>query len=314
VARKLILGGAALAAVAVVAIVAWGLRGGESTRARGEPPLAARADLTPRRAFFGDDVTAVVEVELDPDQVDPDSVRLRADFTPWRQVGDPVRVRENGDPTRLSTTFVLRCLTRTCISPDEDVVDHDFAPARVTYAARGGTGAEPPAAVQAQWPRLEVRARYSSRVAQTAAGTGWEADLTSLPELTFGVPPIFLIGLLLGAGALLAVVGVFLVRRVLPRGAPPASPLPAAPPALVLTPLERALALLEDPVRVNGTGDQRRALELVAAALIERGAPSLGRSARALAWSPPVPRVEETSDVASRARSALAEELHASPA
>lgn len=312
--RKLILAGAALAAVVVVAIVAWDRRGGETTRATEEPPLAARADMAPRRAFFGDDVTAVVEVELDPDRVDPDSVRLRADFTPWRQVGDPVRVRVDGDPTALSTTFVLRCLTRSCISPDEDVVDHDFAPAQVTYQARGGTGADPPAAVQAQWPRLEVRARYSSRVAQAAAGTGWEADLTSLPELTFGVAPALLIALLLGAGVLLAVAGVLLVRRVLPRDVRPASPPPPPPPEPGLSPLERALALLEDPMRVNGTGDQRRALELVAAALVENGAPSLGRTARALAWSAPVPRVEETSDVAARARSALAEELHAPPA
>ena len=45
---------------------------------------------------------------------------------------------------------------------------------------------------------------------------------------------------------------------------PKAEPLPRA-----LTPLEQALALLEDPALVNGSGDQRRALELVAGALLE---------------------------------------------
>jgi hypothetical protein len=314
VARKLILAGVALAAVlSAVAIVAWAREGGESTRATEEPPLQARADMAPRRVFFGDTVTAVVEVELDPARVDADSVRLRTDLAPWRQVGDPVRVREDGDPAALTTTFVLRCLTRECISPDEDVIDHNFPPAQVTYTAREGSDDGPPAPVLAPWPRLEVRARYSSRVAQAAAGAGWEADLASLPELTFGMGPGSLIALLLGIGVLLAVTGGLLVRRVWPQRVRPESPAPAARPEPELSPLERALALLEDPVRVNGTGDQRRALELVAAALIEHGTRSLGTTARALAWSAAVPRVEATSDVAARARSALAEEHHAAP-
>jgi hypothetical protein len=311
VTRKLILGGIALAAVLAVAIFAWG-REPSGDSAPEKPPLEARADMEPRRLFFGDNVTAVIEVQLDPDRVDADSVRLRADFSPWQQVGDARRVRVDGDTTAMSTTFVLRCLTLPCISPDEDVIDHNFPPARVTYTTRGGTGADRPVSVSAPWPRLELRARYSSRIAQSATGTGWQADLVSLPELTFGVAPIVLIGLLLGAGALLAVVAVLLVRRVLPRRVSPTSPPPAPPPEPRLTPLERALALLEDPTRVNGTGDQRRALELVAAVLIEHGATSLGLTARSLAWSAPVPRVEETSRVAKRARSTLSEEPHAS--
>jgi hypothetical protein len=314
--RRATVAGVVLAAVlGAAAIVAWNrVGGGESTRAAEGQPLAARADMAPRRVFFGDTVTAEVEVELDPDRVDPDSVRLRVDFSPWRQVSEPRRVRQDGDTTTLSTTFVLRCLTLPCISPDEDVIDHNFPPAQVTYTARGGLGAEPPESVAAPWPRVEGRARYSSRVAQAASGAGWEADLVSLPELTFSVAPAVLIALLLAAGVLLAVAGALLVRRLLPhRAAQRTSPPPAARPERELTPLERALALLEDPARVNGAGDQRRALELVAAVLTERGERSLGRTARALAWSAPVPGVEETSSVAERTRSALAEELHETP-
>lgn len=310
--RRATVAGVVLAAVlSVAAIVVWNrVGGGESTRAAEGQPLTARADMAPRRVFFGDTVTAVVEVELDPDRVEPDSVRLRVDFSPWRQVGEPRRVREDGDTTTLSTTYVLRCLTLPCISPDEDVIDHNFPPAQVTYRVPGGVGAEPPASVAAPWPRVEGRARYSSRVAQAASGAGWEADLVSLPKLTFSVAPAVLIALLLVAGVLLAVTGGLLVRRLLPHRAQRTSPPPAARPTPEPTPLERALALLEDPARVNGAGDQRRALELVAAVLIEHGEPRLGRTARALAWSAPVPGFEETSSVAERTRSALAEELH----
>ena len=42
------------------------------------------------------------------------------------------------------------------------------------------------------------------------------------------------------------------------------SPNRKAAPERVLSPLEQALALLEEAVRVNGAADQRRALELVA--------------------------------------------------
>jgi hypothetical protein len=71
--------------------------------------------------------------------------------------------------------------------------------------------------------------------------------------------------------------------------------------------------LLEDSARVDGAADQRRALELVATVLVERGDMNLAQAARALAWSKPVPRVGETNGLAVRARSALGEELHAHP-
>jgi hypothetical protein len=76
----------------------------------------------------------------------------------------------------------------------------------------------------------------------------------------------------------------------------------------VVTPLEYALALLEDPSRVNGTGDQRRALELVAEGLVVRGDRKLARTARSLAWSRPVPQIDETRTLARRARAAFAKE------
>jgi hypothetical protein len=112
-----------------------------------------------------------------------------------------------------------------------------------------------------------------------------------------------LVALLLVGAALLAAAAVLIVLRTRPR--------PAAPPAVapagfaggpVLSPLEYALELLEDPARVNGSGDQRRALELVADGLVLHGDGALGRIARALAWSKPVPKIDETRGLARKAR------------
>jgi hypothetical protein len=86
----------------------------------------------------------------------------------------------------------------------------------------------------------------------------------------------------------------------------PTLPVAGPPREPVLTPLEHALALLEISQRVDGAADQRRALELVAAALAERGSPKLALASRTLAWSRPVPGVKETNGLAAKARSALA--------
>ena len=77
----------------------------------------------------------------------------------------------------------------------------------------------------------------------------------------------------------------------------------------MLSPLEQALVLLENAVRVDGAADQRRALELVAEEL-ERAAwgdTELAQAARALAWSEGVPPVRQTTELAARVRSVLDE-------
>jgi hypothetical protein len=110
--------------------------------------------------------------------------------------------------------------------------------------------------------------------------------------------------MLLVGGALVASAGGVFAYRLRPRRT--ASTIPeVGPPEPVLAPLERALALLEATERVDGAADQRRALELVADALAERGNPKLASTSRALAWSRPVPAIKETNGLAVQARSAL---------
>ncbi len=299
----------------VVVLFAWdrGRHGVTVSIAEDEPPIQARADLAPRSVRFGDTVRALVEVTLDRNRVDPDSVRLRADFSPWKQVANPERLRRDGETTTsLRMTYVLRCLTSACISTEETAVLTDksfqtFGLARVTYTAPQATGSSGRDSLQVPWPRLIVDARYSARDAQSAgaSATGWRADLLSLPAVTYSVTPGLLFALLLVAGTLLAIAAGAFAHLARLRRAPPARPRAEGPPEPVLTPLERALALLEDPARVDGAGDQRRALELVAAALAEHGDMKLALASRALAWSEPVPGVRETNGLAVRARSAL---------
>jgi len=304
----------------VVVLFAWdrGRDGASIQIAEDEPPIAARADLAPRSVLFGDTVRALVDVTVDRNRVDPDSVRVRADFAPWKQLANPERLRrDDGTTTSIRTTYVLRCVTSSCVSSDVTAVQNDtttkvFKQARVTYTAREGTASDGRGPLQVSWPQLIVGARYTPRAAQGSgrSTTPWQADVLSLGAVTYSATPDLLFALLLGAGTVLAIAGGAIAYLALPRRAPPV-PTTDGPPEPVLTPLERALALLEDFVRVDGAADQRRALELVAGVLVDRDDVTLAYAARKLAWSKPVPGIEETSVVAARTRSALGEDLHA---
>lgn len=295
---------------AVVLLLAWGRGGGGGSGSAAEEPSAieARATLTPRTVDFGDTVRASVDVTLDPRRVDPASIRVNADFAPWRQVEPPEVLRREGE---VRTTYVLRCLTNACVSTgDVDRVFQEFAGATVTYAARARPASSARQTLRVPWPRFLITSRFTQQAAQAGGRSPWQADLETFPAATYSMAPGRVLALLLAAGTLLAVAGSALAYIALPRHDRRIQPKPEPPPRGP-TPLEQALALLEDPARVNGSGDQRRALELVAEALVDRGDPILARSARALAWSAPVPGVEETGGVAARARTSLGEEQHA---
>lgn len=294
---------------AVVVLVLWNGGGSDTPEPTVTSPsgIQAYADLDRYKVHFGDTVTARVEVSVDRARVDPDSIRIDTDFTPWKATGPPTVVRRDGrSTTYLETRYTLRCLESFCTTPEEQSIQ-GFRAARVAYTARdqaaGGAG---PRTVEAAWPQILVTARYAPPSASRSSGqssTQWQANLLSLPAATYRIGPWALVGLLLAAAAALAAAAVLIVLRTRPR--PTASDVVAAPSTWAgpgITPLEYALELLEDPGRVNGSGDQRRALELVADGLVDRGDGTLARIARALAWSRPVPRIEETSGIARKAR------------
>lgn len=300
----------ALAGAGVVALF-WdgGAKGGPQPTVASPSGIDAYADLATYDVQFGDTVTALVEVTVDRARVDPGSIRVGADFSPWQAVGRPVVRRFDGSSaTYLETRYTIRCLESFCATDGPSGV-FGFRPARVTYHAAEGDTDGPAAThtVQAAWPELLVRARYAPpRPSRDKAEKPprWQAELVALPRPDYRLDPWLLVAVLLTGALVCGAAAVLLARRVLrPLVAAAAPASVGSANGRVATPLEQALALLEEPVRAHG--DRRRALELVADVLVRHGARALALSTRALAWSRAVPRSEETQTVARKARTEL---------
>ena len=200
---------------------------------------------------------------------------------------------------------MLRCLKQTCV-PERDTLPFEFDPARVTSStARGGRPADDEARVAAADRPLTHRAGDLA-----TAAPGGSTD-TTLPEPSYRAAPGLLLALLVGGSLLLlGIAGGGARLRRLAAGVSRAGAGARAGAVRSLTPLERALELLEDAARANGAADQRRSLELVAEVLAERGEEDgLARAARELAWSPTPPPPAATKGLAARVRAALDEEL-----
>ena len=303
-----------IAGVALLVVVGGVLAGvllSSGGGSAGSPPssVQVRSALLPGVVLFGDTVTARLDVILDRSKVDPGSVRVQAAFAPWKPVAPPKQVRRDGSAssTYIGKTYVLRCLDADCTSQNDSVVE-DFDAARVSYVPRGGTHR---VVMKVKWPQLILDSRYAQK---TLSGVGsaaapWKAALFALPSLTYSISPSLLFALLLtGALVLLLAAGglVYLARRQTAAARPAPTP-PPPPPAPVLTPLERAFLLLELSERVDGAGDQRRALERVAEELTKHGETELAHAARALAWSEAAPGTEQTIRFAASARSRIKE-------
>ena len=268
-------------------------------------PVAARPLLEPRTLLFGDTVRAVVDLTVDRAKVDPDSVNVSADFTPWSVFGTPVRTRRDaGTTSHLQVAYTLRCLTSPCI-PSGQAISLELPRASVTFADRDGN-ALPEEALRLTWPRLLVYSRTSISVAETRGSVlPWRADLLSLPAASYRVPPLLAVSLALLGSVLLALATGVLVLRAWPRRAPAPLPEPEPPPELELSPLEQALVLLEDAQREDGSADRRRALELIAEEFAERET-SIARAAQVLAWSEAMPLAQQTRELAAQVREVVA--------
>lgn len=272
------------------------------------PEVTAAVVVAPREVLFGDTVIARFDIVLDKQRVDPESVRVAADFEPWDVAGKPeTRRQDDGDTSYVRITYALRCVSGTCV-PSGQSGRYSFPPARIAYGAPGDQRIEEDS-IEVPVPPVRVYSRFAlaNRDADPFASP-WRADVLTLPAVSYAISPGVLILVLL-AGAALAASGAFALAYVAwPRREPAPPPLPAPPPPVhVLTPLEQALELLEQSIRLNGAAEQRRALEQVAEQLelSDWGDPKLAREARVLAWSEDVPPVEVTTSLAARVRGAL---------
>jgi hypothetical protein len=180
----------------------------------------------------------------------------------------------------------------------------------VSYVRVGALGGQRES-LEVELPLLVVYSRFSAAGFEgtDAAAVPWRIDDQSLPAVSTPVSANVVIGALLAGSVLLLAAGGVVVYLGWPRRTPTPLPEPEPEPLPSLTPLEQALALLEETVRADGAGDQRRALELVAEELDEWGDADLAGAARVLAWSAGVPRVEQTTALAARVRAELEQAL-----
>lgn len=288
-----------LALVSLLGVVAAGCAGDAS-----EVPflpegraIGSSHSLTPTTHFFGDIVTARVEVRIDRRQLDPARLRVEAAFKPYELVGEgQLDRRDLGQYTRLRYEYSLRCLTRGCIpervqieagAPDTAPGERRtfrFPPAQIRYD--DPSGQFPGLLRSVSWPPVTSVSRLNE--AQFEADFPFRATPETLPAPSYSAAPALVAGGLLLAGLALLAWPASLGLRVWRRRRPPV--VEEATPSL--TPLERALLLVEWARERPDGDDRRRSLEVLADELERIGATTLSEQASELAWSRDAPSPE----------------------
>jgi hypothetical protein len=302
---RLGLGLTAVALLAVSLVLTLGGRedGGSGEAQPLEEPVEAEGRLVRPVHLFGDAITARLDILVDRERVDSETVGVETAFAPYAFVEPPrITRREAGAVTLLRYTAKLRCLTASC-APQGRSARFFFEPAVVTYGLSGGENAGA-RSLEVGWPVAEVRSRLSRAEREGVVPPDtpiWSADASSPPAVSYRVRPGLAAVLLIAAAAvLLAAVALVALRAVRRRrrGKPP------------LTALERALLVLEGPESGRGSAAERKALELVAAELRGRGEATLAGEARELAWSETAPSAEAEQALAGRVRDLIEERVN----
>jgi hypothetical protein len=277
--------------------------------------IVVNAGLTPSTHLFGDSIVATVDVVVDPVEFDPERLHVRIRFAPYEPVGGVATTRRDvGRLVHLHYVATLRCLHIGCLAPRiESILGEQeegrgerhaivLPPVAVTHEE----GGRQTPLLARQFPVAQVVSRLSPANAQGLdpdARPGSEGAFSASlapPARTYRVRPAVLAGVALAAAVLLALfpavlVGAALRRRWLARRL-------RGP----LSPLERALALVEWSADHGDVEDRRKALEALAAVLEEDGVEPVAQVTRELAWAEPTPAGHETGDAGTEARRVLA--------
>jgi hypothetical protein len=282
--RAFVAAAAAVVTVAVLVVVAVGLgRIGGPSSPSGAPtkPLSVQTSMAPRPIFFGDPVTADVDVQIDNDTVDASSVRVLPRFEPFTPTGEPKVSRSRiGRHETIRYRYTLQCLADTCLPKRKDPLVIQLPP--VVVSATTGTqrvhaaGAWPVTAILSRLQRKDLGS-YVPHFRRPRA----------LPAPTYSVSPSRTADVLTAIAAVLALLGLAVlageIARVLERR--------RRRREVRLTPLEEALAYTRDAAARPDPADRRKALELLAKALEAEGDPALAGTTGDAAWSeePPSP-------------------------
>ena len=302
-----LLAGVGLLALAIVVTVATLLvaaigRGG-SPSAPGAEAIRVNADLSPHTQLFGDMVTARIAIAIDADRIALDSLRVDGRFGAYQKVASPTVRRSQADGIGYVVwTARLSCLDATCL-PGKAGKRVRFPTTRVSYSLKGGS--DTVRSVTVAWPALLAYSRLDRT--QLAAldprdEPPWRPEFTALPAVSYRASPPLLAFLFYGLGAVLIAASLVLLGPLVLREVRRAIAW-SGPPSLRLPPYEQALWLLENDVEGGQDVEARRkALELVAVELGQRGERDLELSARRLAWSPEPPASEDTRALAQSVR------------
>lgn len=300
-----------LLALGALAALAAGCGGGDE--AAGPPPgtaFATQRSLTPAAHLFADPVHARLDIVVDREKLDPDRVRVRADFLPYRMTDGLRRSRRDFSRfTRLRYEATLRCLTVACVPTRLGSVLGDqegrgerrtfrFKPLRVLYDdPRTGRARQ---LRRVWWPPLDSISRLSPQESPIpfGAGAGAEFQATLAPPLEpdYRLPAPLLGGVLLAGAVALLVPPAWLAVAWARRRRPRVAGEPEVPP------LERALRLVERARDGGGDDEQREALEALAYELDRGGVDGQAARVRQLAWSPQPPRREQVTKLVGRVR------------
>ena len=258
--------------LAAAGFLAWRAWDGADQQAPAEP-IAVNATLGPQQHLFGDPVRARVDLLLDSRRIDPDTVKIRVNFAPYRPLRPPRRVRSAAGPiTRLRFDYLLSCLGYRCLPIGQR--NFELRSGAVEYRSRAGRVQRE----EIDWPLLEATGRIPAEQLWQAQ---LRADYRDLGPPTYALTPrtvalvALVLAVLFGAAALILILRLLPLARLAER--------------LGLktvdrrTPLERALA------RVHETSERpkegRRALERLAQELRRARRPELAGTASQLAWS-----------------------------
>jgi hypothetical protein len=276
-ARRLFLAAAAavVLVVAVAGLVAWKVWSDGGGPGLGQEPIVGSTFLEPEQHLFADAIHARIELVVDGDRVDPASVDVGANFSPYRELRPVRRTRsDSGSITRLRYDYLLGCLTAQCLPKGSGRVE--LGGTAVNYTRRGSPVAD---AATIEWPPLRSAGRIASDELERAA---IRAELRNLPEASYRVSPRAVEVVALILAALFAAGAAILVLRLLPFDRLAARL--GARRVDRRTALEQALALVRES-QAGETEEERRALERLAVELRRSSNPALAHDASRLAWS-----------------------------
>jgi hypothetical protein len=276
-ARRLFLAAAAavVLVVAVAGLVAWKVWSDGGGPGLGQEPIVGSTFLEPEQHLFADAIHARIELVVDGDRVDPASVDVGANFSPYRELRPVRRTRsDSGSSTRLRYDYLLGCLTAQCLPKGSGRVE--LGGTAVNYTRRGSPVAD---AATIEWPPLRSAGRIAPDELERAA---IRAELRNLPEASYRVSPRAVEVVALILAALFAAGAAILVLRLLPFDRLAARL--GARRVDRRTALEQALALVRES-QAGETEEERRALERLAVELRRSSNPTLAHDASRLAWS-----------------------------